>query len=300
MSDATRAAARLPSDALRLFDEKGAENALNVRRVIQVAADLAGGSLHGVRILDLGCGEGVYSIEAGLRGASVVGIDARPDRMRHGERVAREAGLSDVRFELADVRGLSADSHGTFDVVFLLGLLYHLDVPDVFELLKSVHAMAERTVIIDTHFSLVRQMTAHYDGKTYHGRAYREHDAGEPPEVMASRVQASLDNVRSFWFTRESLVLLLRDIGFTSVYECQVPTQPVRQLDRVTLVALKGTPLTLAAYPWANGLDDVALEKEIRGRLRASGRPQPERRPVGIKGLVDRALGRFGYEIRRR
>ena len=65
----------LDADALLLFAQKGLEagpgapqigiaNAVKVRRVMQLTRDLAGQPFDTLRILDLGCGEGVYAIEA--------------------------------------------------------------------------------------------------------------------------------------------------------------------------------------------------------------------------------------------
>jgi 2-polyprenyl-3-methyl-5-hydroxy-6-metoxy-1,4-benzoquinol methylase len=76
---------RLDEEAIRLFARKGVEagpntpqigreNGLKVRRTMQIIRDLSGRPFEELRILDLGCGEGVYAIEAGLRGAEVVGV----------------------------------------------------------------------------------------------------------------------------------------------------------------------------------------------------------------------------------
>jgi hypothetical protein len=63
---------------------------------------------------------------------------------------------------------------------------------------------------------------------------------------------ASLDNERSFWFTRPSLFNLLTRVGFTSVYTCQTPAFPGQTLDRDTLVAVKGSPQQLVSTPVVN------------------------------------------------
>ena len=43
--------------------------------------DLTTNPIEQVSVLDLACGEGVYAIEAALRGATVLAIDARTERM---------------------------------------------------------------------------------------------------------------------------------------------------------------------------------------------------------------------------
>ena len=94
----------LDPEALAVFAAKGREagpgapqtgpaNGLKVRRVLQLTRDLAGRPLAGLRILDLGCGEGVYAIEAGVRGAEVLAVDARTERMGLGAACAARHGL---------------------------------------------------------------------------------------------------------------------------------------------------------------------------------------------------------------
>jgi len=63
---------KLDDYAYKVFEEKGAQNAVKVRRILQLTKDLARSKIGDLRILDLGCAEGVYAIEAALRGADVV------------------------------------------------------------------------------------------------------------------------------------------------------------------------------------------------------------------------------------
>ena len=143
---------KLDSDALELFARKGTEggsnvpqagqeNGVKVRRIMQITRDLAPRPFAKLRILDLGCGEGVYTIEAGLRGAEVVALDARTQRMAQGAACAERHGLDAVRFVQEDVRRVTREAFGSFDVVYFLGLLYHLDAPDVFSVLENVQGL---------------------------------------------------------------------------------------------------------------------------------------------------------------
>src|SRR6266704_3373716 len=152
-------------ETLELFENKGQQqgrtlahagkaNAVKVRRIFQIVRDLAPSQTGKLRILDLACGEGVYAIEAALRGAEVLAVDARTERMSEGARAAERLRLTSIRFEQTDVREVKASSHGEFDVILFLGILYHLDAPDVFRVLENIHAMCRRMVIIDTHVSL--------------------------------------------------------------------------------------------------------------------------------------------------
>jgi SAM-dependent methyltransferase len=146
-----------------------------VLRVVQLLEDLLG-SVEGLRVLDLACLEGIYSIELGLRGAEVVGIEGRAENVARA-RFAQEAlGLERVEFLQEDVRNLSRERHGEFDVVLCIGILYHLDAPDVFRFLDSVGAVCRRLAVVDTHVALAPRETRAYDGRTYAGPPFLEHD----------------------------------------------------------------------------------------------------------------------------
>lgn len=257
----------LDTAALRLFEAKGAENAVRVRRVMQLTADLARRPWSDLRILDLACGEGVFAIEAALRGASVVAIDGRTERMQHGEAAARRIGLENVTFIQDDVRLVTPERLGRFDVVYVLGLLYHLDAPDVFRFLDAVRELCTGFAIVDTHVSRRAESAAIHDGRSYEGRSYQEHAAGDAPEVVRSHLRASLDNAESFWFTRPALYRALHEAGFTSVLECHVPFAPFTGEDRATFVAAVGGGVRVAAYPWLDGLTEERITAELRGRV---------------------------------
>ena len=253
----------LGPDTLELFAKKGTQggadipqsglaNGLKVRRVMQITSDFAQRPFAELRILDLGCGEGVYAIEAGLRGAEVLALDARIERMNDGIACAVRHGLRRVRFIQEDVRRLSVEAHGSFDVVYLLGLLYHLDTPDIFAVLQNVHNLCRRLLVIDTLISLTVESKVEWRGYVYEGRRCREHGDNDTESVRRSRVLKSIDNTFSFRFTKASLVRLLSDSGFTSVCECHNPAEPGKAEDRITLAVVKGSPVLLSTYPWVN------------------------------------------------
>jgi hypothetical protein len=166
-----------------------------------------------------------------------------------------------------DVRAVCKESHGEFDVVFLLGILYHLDVPDVFHVLERLHEACREFMVIDTFVSPDDDLEVEYAGRRYSGRRVREHEDDDPPEVRRGRVLRSIDSTFAFRFTRSSLVRALVDVGFTSVCECLAPLEPFKPPDRITIIAHKGARVRLSTYPWINSLS----EQEIEGFLRESG-----------------------------
>src|SRR5207245_1114369 len=71
-------------------------------------------------------------------------------------------------------------------------------------------------------------------------------------EQRAQALWSSLDNARSVWLTRPSLLNLFAHAGFTSAYECHNPSEPGKLQDRVTLVALKGRKQPILSVPSAS------------------------------------------------
>ncbi len=228
------------------------------RRYMQIAADITRKPWEEISFLDLGCLEGLYAIEAGLRGCKrSVGIEIREQHIVKAEFAKKVLGLTNTQFLLEDVRGLSRERHGTFDIILCNGLLYHLDTPDVFTLLARMREMTTCALIIDTHIALMPERTEVHDGHVYAGSSLVEFLAGTPLEIQLKKAHwSSAGNERSFWPTKPSLLNALRHAGFTSVYESFVPYQP-HTSDRLTLVALPGTddPPRAAAPAFASPVD---------------------------------------------
>ena len=83
----------------------------------------------GERFLDVGCGEGRWSLVLGSRGASVVGVDRSPARVRKARRRAAEDGLgARCRFEVADLPSL--DLGERFDSILVVNVLEGIQEPE--------------------------------------------------------------------------------------------------------------------------------------------------------------------------
>ena len=250
---------RLPGDLYTIGDSVAGDE-LKLRRVVQVVADLAGRPFDELRVLDLACLEGLYSIELGLRGAQVVAIEGRKANIEKARFAGSALGLDNVEFIHGDVRDFGHERLGAFDVVLGLGILYHLDAPDVFTVVERIGDMCTRLAVFDTHVALHARETRIHRGRAYRGVRFVEHSAHAAPEERERSAWASLDNPTSFWPTRPSLLRLLAGAGFTTVAECGIPAQPAQPRDRVTLVAVKGAPLDLASTPLVaagEGVGDV-------------------------------------------
>jgi magnesium-protoporphyrin O-methyltransferase len=98
--------------------------------------------MHGLRLLDAGCGTGVLAMEAARRGAEVVAIDLSPTLVQHAaERAAAELGAEAARLHF-HVGDFLDPTLGRFDHVVAMDSLIHYDGVDV---LRTLSALAERT-----------------------------------------------------------------------------------------------------------------------------------------------------------
>jgi 2-polyprenyl-3-methyl-5-hydroxy-6-metoxy-1,4-benzoquinol methylase len=109
-----------------------------LRRIVQTAGDLLGYPFDGRRVLDLACLEGQLAIEFALQGANVVAIEGGAVNLEKAKFAADALGLKNVELLLGDVRDLSVKRHGKFDLILCLGILYHLDAPDVMEFVQRI------------------------------------------------------------------------------------------------------------------------------------------------------------------
>jgi SAM-dependent methyltransferase len=204
-----------------------------VDRIVRAVQDVVSKPLSKLRVLDLGCYEGAFGVAFARRGAEVLGLEAREEHVVKARFAAETLGLERLEVRQADMRELSREEHGQFDVVLCLGVLYHLDAPDCFELAERIADVCSELAVVETQVSLTRRRREVWHGHKYRGKSYPEN---------VEHPGASKDNPESFWPTRPSLLNLLGDVGFTSISELLSPVIPTLAAfeDHVTLLAWKG------------------------------------------------------------
>jgi tRNA (mo5U34)-methyltransferase len=84
------------------------------------------------RVLDIACHEGWFAhrmVDWGAR--EVIGVDVREINIRRADLLRRHFGIAErrLRFIQANVYDLTPEALGRFDVVLMLGLIYHLENP---------------------------------------------------------------------------------------------------------------------------------------------------------------------------
>jgi tRNA (mo5U34)-methyltransferase len=136
-------------------------------------------TLSGRSVLDIGAWDGFFSFEVERRGAARVvatdyyawhGLGWGTGQGKAGFELAREALGSRVEDVDLDVMDLSPERIGTFDVVLLLGVLYHL--PNPLLALERVASVTDDLLIIETVVDMVgfgRPAVAFYPGRELNG-----------------------------------------------------------------------------------------------------------------------------------
>lgn len=102
------------------------------------------------KVLDLGCGDGTYTLEIAVLGASeILGVDPAEVAVGAAAKKSRDMGYADkVRFEVGNIYTLE-EQLGTrrFDCVVLRGVLHHL--PDPAKAIACVAFWADTVIILE-------------------------------------------------------------------------------------------------------------------------------------------------------
>src|SRR6266699_1482903 len=94
------------------------------------------GITKGLKVLDLGCGDGTTALPAAKAGADVLGVDIARNLVQAGNRRAAEQGLTNLKFEEGDASNLEQLPDKSFDlVVSIFGAMF---APKPFEVAKEM------------------------------------------------------------------------------------------------------------------------------------------------------------------
>jgi ubiquinone/menaquinone biosynthesis C-methylase UbiE len=120
------------------------------------------GITKGLKVLDLGCGDGTTALPEAQLGADVLGVDIAQNLVDAGNRRAREQGLANCKFLLGDATNLEGLKDQTFDlVVSIFGAMFAPKPFDVAREMVRVTKPGGRIVMgnwIPGHPTLVAQI----------------------------------------------------------------------------------------------------------------------------------------------
>src|SRR5437879_9788603 len=94
------------------------------------------GITKGLKVLDLGCGDGTTAVPAAKLGADVLGIDIARNLVEAGNRRAAKLGLTNLKFQEGDASNLEQVPDKSFDlVVSIFGAMF---APKPFDVAKEM------------------------------------------------------------------------------------------------------------------------------------------------------------------
>ena len=94
------------------------------------------GITKGLKVLDLGCGDGTTALPEAKLGADVLGVDIARNLVEAGNKRAQDEGLANCRFQEGDASDLSELEDDSFDlVVSIFGAMF---APRPFDVAKEV------------------------------------------------------------------------------------------------------------------------------------------------------------------
>jgi tRNA (mo5U34)-methyltransferase len=166
--------------------------------------------------LDLACNEGWFSQRLLEWGASrVVAIDIREHNIRRAALLRDHFGIPADRLELrqADVFELDPATLGKYDVVLLLGLIYHVENP--MGVLRLARQCTRGLCVVETQLTQQVEPIVHGNG-----RADELHEAAGSFAVVieaGDNSLASTGHVLSLVPNRTALVQMAEMAGFESV-----------------------------------------------------------------------------------
>jgi ubiquinone/menaquinone biosynthesis C-methylase UbiE len=90
----------------------------------------------GMKVLDLGCGDGTTALPSAKLGADVLGVDIARNLVAAGNRRATEAGLKNLRFQEGDAKNLVGLQDRSFDLAMsIFGAMF---APEPFAVAKEM------------------------------------------------------------------------------------------------------------------------------------------------------------------
>jgi tRNA (mo5U34)-methyltransferase len=173
-------------------------------------------------VLDVGCNEGWFAHRAlELGAARAIGVDVRESNIRRAELLRRHFDIDGARlgFRQAGVHGLDPEDLGTFDVVLMLGLIYHLEDP--IGALRVARSLCHGTIVVESQLTAYNepikmgwgQTDVFYDVST-HWAAFLEPATEQEDDGNAL---ASFGGIVSLVPNRAALIQAVEVAGFRDV-----------------------------------------------------------------------------------
>jgi tRNA (mo5U34)-methyltransferase len=188
--------------------------------------------------LDIACNEGFFSFELLKRNLKkMVAFDAREINIEKANFLKNHLGFSNVEFFVSNIDDVEQERMGKFDLVFLLGLLYHVENP--MSVLRKVREFTRKLCVIDTQ--IIPSNDAVKMGWGLKGKTQETSSIiGLVEEKSYEKNIAGSVTGLSFVPNKAALLLMLKYAGFSDVKIMSPPADSHEQYlnhDRVIIFA---------------------------------------------------------------
>jgi len=184
------------------------------------------------RVLEIGPYLGYFSVlleKMGVR--ENIAIESRTDNLHKCQCVKRQFRLDNTQFIKHDLERLYRGEEipefiGSFDLIFCLGVLYHLPDPG-----RGLEWMLSQsgTLFLGTHYlrrsSKTKSIVYSYRGKSYRAQERTEGGIDDPISGMSPT---------SVWLYEDDLLRLIKDVGYSRIW---VLGKDFQNSDHITLLA---------------------------------------------------------------
>ena len=186
-----------------------------------------GSDRSGLSALDLASHQGWFAVNLMRAGfSSVLGVDARQSHVDDSTLISRIYGMDHLSFQKGDIHELDPDQLGQFDVVLMLGLLYHLENP--VGALRVCRGLCNGLCIIETQ--IVPGMSGYVDYGSYQYVRPLQGSFGIIDETGDTHgPEASVTGV-CLVPSLDALMWLLEKVGFSSATVLDQPADAYEQL----------------------------------------------------------------------
>ncbi len=186
-----------------------------------------GKTRNGLTALDLASHQGWFAVKMAQAGfASVSGIDARESHIGDSRLISEIYGLDHLSFTQGDIHALDPGQLGQFDVVLMLGLLYHLENP--IGALRTCRALCSKLCIIETQ--IVPGISGYVDYGSYQYVRPLKGSFGIIDETADTHgPEASITGI-CMVPSLDALLWILRKVGFSDVSVLEPPEDAYEQL----------------------------------------------------------------------
>jgi SAM-dependent methyltransferase len=167
-------------------------------------------NLEGMRILELGCLEGMHSLILQRLGAKeIIAIEGRKENFLKCLIAKNAFKLDMCKFLFGNVNSILSVLSGPFDLCLALGIFYHLENP--VKVIHRIGQLAER-IFVWTHYAIDDypkgpMLEIKYQGGIYCGKYVREDTVN-----YLSGLQK-----KSFWMFEDDVLKAVKNAGFNNI-----------------------------------------------------------------------------------